>query len=324
MFKCQSMTPLDFRLLDLNLLRVFDTVMAEGSLTRAADKLALTQPAVSNAMRRLRDALGDELLVRQGHGVQPTPRALTLWPVVREALGNLQQSLAPEVFDPATANLTLVLAMADATAGTLVPNLVPILEREAPKLSIRIVPLTTRDPRGLLDAEAADMAVGHFPAVLADLTARAQSGTLVPHEHRRLYDGEYVAVMRKNHPLALMPLTLEHYCAARHLLVSFSGRAYGFIDEALAALGRERHIVLTVNQYTTAARVVSQSDLVTVLPKHFVPITGIQQQLQVHPLPLDVQAVHVDALWHKRGPNRAAYEWLLHALNRATLKAFMQ
>ncbi len=324
MFKCQSMTPLDFRLLDLNLLRVFDTVMAEGSLTRAADKLALTQPAVSNAMRRLRDALGDELLVRQGYGVQPTPRALTLWPVVREALGNLQQSLAPEVFDPATANLTLVLAMADATAGTLVPNLVPILEREAPKLSIRIVPLTTRDPRGLLDAEAADMAVGHFPAVLADLTARAQSGTLVPHEHRRLYDGEYVAVMRKNHPLALMPLTLEHYCAARHLLVSFSGRAYGFIDEALAALGRERHIVLTVNQYTTAARVVSQSDLVTVLPKHFVPITGIQQQLQVHPLPLDVQAVHVDALWHKRGPNRAAYEWLLHALNRATLKAFMQ
>ncbi|WP_284336388.1 LysR family transcriptional regulator [Comamonas sp. NoAH] len=318
------MTPLDFRLLDLNLLRVFDTVMAEGSLTRAADKLALTQPAVSNAMRRLRDALGDELLVRQGYGVQPTPRALTLWPVVREALGNLQQSLAPEVFDPATANLTLVLAMADATAGTLVPNLVPILEREAPKLSIRIVPLTTRDPRGLLDAEAADMAVGHFPAVLADLTARAQSGTLVPHEHRRLYDGEYVAVMRKNHPLALMPLTLEHYCAARHLLVSFSGRAYGFIDEALAALGRERHIVLTVNQYTTAARVVSQSDLVTVLPKHFVPITGIQQQLQVHPLPLDVQAVHVDALWHKRGPNRAAYEWLLHALNRATLKAFMQ
>ena len=324
MFKSGCMTPQDFRFLDLNLLRVFDTVMAEGSLTRAADKLAITQPAVSNAMRRLRDTLGDELLVRQGHGVQPTPRALTLWPVVREALGNLQQSLAPEVFDPSSATLTLVLAMADATAGTLVPNLVPILEREAPHLSIRIVPLTTRDPRGLLDSETADMAVGHFPAVLADLTARAQSGTLVPHEHRRLYDGEYVAVMRKGHPLALMPLTLEHYCAARHLLVSFSGRAYGFIDEALAALGRERQIALTVNQYTTAARVVSQSDLVTVLPRHFVPITGLQHLLQVHPLPLEVQAVHVDALWHKRGPNRAAYEWLLNALQHATRKAFTQ
>ncbi len=324
MFQSLCMTPHDFRFLDLNLLRVFDTVMAEGSLTRAADKLAITQPAVSNAMRRLRDVLGDELLVRQGHGVQPTPRALTLWPVVREALGALQQSLAPELFDPATATQTLVLAMADATASTLMPNLVPILEREAPRLSIRIVPLTTRDPRNLLDAETADMAVGHFPAVLADLTARAQAGTLVPHEHRRLYDGEYVAVMRKDHPLALMPLTLEHYCAARHLLVSFSGRAYGFIDEALAALGRERQIALTVNQYTTAARVVSQSDLVTVLPRHFVPITGLQHLLQIHPLPLEVQAVHVDALWHKRGPHRAAYEWLLQALNRASLKAFTQ
>lgn len=316
------MHPHDFRFLDLNLLRVFDSVMAEGSLTRAADKLSLTQPAVSNAMRRLRDALGDELLVRHGHGVQPTPRAQTLWPVVREALGNLQQSMAPENFDPSTANLSLVLAMADATAGTLVPNLVPILEQEAPRLAIRIVPLTTRDPRSLLDTETADMAVGYFPAVLADLTAREQAGHLVAHQHRRLYDGEYVAVMRKDHPLAATPLTLEHYCAARHLLVSFSGRAYGFIDEALAALGRERQIALTVNQYTTAARVVSQSDLVTVLPRHFVPITGLQQQLHVHPLPLDVQAVNVDALWHKRGPNRAAYDWLLLALHRAAQHAF--
>lgn len=324
MIKSGCMTPLDFRQLDLNLLRVFDTVMAEGSLTRAADKLALTQPAVSNAMRRLRDALGDELLVRQGHGVQPTPRALTLWPVVREALVSLQQSLAPEAFAPATATLTLVLAMADATAGTLLPNLMPIVEREAPHLSLRIVPLTTRDPRPLLDAETADMAVGYFPAVLADLTARAQAGTLVLHEHRRLYDGEYVAVMRKDHPLALMPLTLEHYCAARHLLVSFSGRPYGFIDEALATLGRKRQIVLTVNQYTTAARVMTQSDLITVLPRHFVPITGLASLLQVHPLPLEVPAMHVDALWHKRGPNRSAYEWLLQALNRASLKAFTQ
>lgn len=316
------MTPHDFRSLDLNLLRVFDAVMAEGSLTRAADKLALTQPAVSNAMRRLRSALGEELLMRQGHGVQPTPRALALWAVVREALGTLQQSLAPESFDPASAQTTLIVAMADATASMLIPNLVGILEEEAPNVSIRVMPLTTRDPRPLLDAERIDMAVGHFPAVLADLTARAQAGSLVPHEHRRIYDGEYVAVMRKGHPLAPMPLTLEHYCRARHLLVSFSGRAYGFIDEALAALGQERHIVMTVNQYTTAARVVSQSNLITVLPKHFVPITNLQDQLQVHPLPLEVPPIYVDALWHKRGPNRAAHEWLLRTFNRAALKAF--
>src|SRR3989344_2995689 len=195
------MTPLNFRSLDLNLLRVFDEVMAERSLTRAAHKLSVTQPAVSNAMRRLRDVLGDELVVRSGRGVEPTARALALWPPVREALAHLQESLAPGHFEPATAESTFVLAMADATAATLVPALVEIIEREAPGISIRVLPLTTRDPRRLLDEEAADMAVGYFPAVLADLTARAQSGGAVAFESRRLYDGEYVCVMRQGHPL---------------------------------------------------------------------------------------------------------------------------
>lgn len=315
------MTPLNFRTLDLNLLRVFDEVMSERSLTRAAEKLSITQPAVSNAMRRLRDAVGDELLVRHGQGVQPTARALALWPVVREALASLADNLAPERFEPATAKTTLVLAMADATAATLIPHLVEILEAEAPGVTVRILPLTTRDPRGLLDEEDADMAVGNFPAVLADLTARAQSGALVAYESRRLYDGQYVAAMRRDHPLARQPLTLEHYCAARHALVSFSGRAWGFIDEALASLGKKRHIALTVNQYGTAARVVAQTDLVTVLPRHFVPITKMAHLLHIHTLPLDVMAVHVDALWHKRGPHRPAYDWMVQTLGRAAQRA---
>ncbi|MFM2327973.1 MAG: hypothetical protein RLZZ494_76, partial [Pseudomonadota bacterium] len=102
------MTPLNFRSLDLNLLRVFDEVMAERSLTRAAHKLSITQPAVSNAMRRLRDVVGDELVVRSGQGVEPTPRALALWPTVRQALGHLQQALAPGAFDPGTASTAFV------------------------------------------------------------------------------------------------------------------------------------------------------------------------------------------------------------------------
>lgn len=315
------MTPLDFRHLDLNLLRVFDEVMAERSLTRAAEKLSLTQPAVSNAMRRLRDAVGDELLVRQGHGVQPTPRAQILWPIVRQALSSLAENLAPERFEPTTAKTTLVLAMADATAATLIPHLIAILETEAPGLAVRILPLTTRDPRGLLDEENADMAIGNFPAVQADLTARAQSGALVAYETRRLYDGEYVAAMRRNHPLSRQPLTLARYCAASHALVSFSGRAWGFIDEALASLGKKRHIALTVNQYGTAARVVAQSDLLTVIPRHFVPITHMADQLHIAKLPMAVMPVHIDALWHKRGPNRVAYDWMVQALSRAAQQA---
>lgn len=316
------MGPLNFRSLDLNLLRVFDEVMAERSLTRAAQKLSITQPAVSNAMRRLREVVGDELVVRSGQGVEPTPRALALWPPVREALTQLQESLAPGRFEPASAESTFVLAMADATAATLVPTLVEIIEREAPGISIRVLPLTTRDPRRLLDEEAADMAVGYFPAVLADLTARAQSGGVVAFESRRLYDGEYVCVMRHGHPLAGSPLTLDAYCEARHMLVSFSGRPFGFIDEALASLGRERKVVITVNQFFTAGRVVSGSDLLTVLPRHFVPVTGLADSLVQRALPLDVPAVHVDALWRRRGPQQAAMTWLLQALTRSARTTF--
>ncbi|MDR3016217.1 MAG: LysR family transcriptional regulator [Delftia acidovorans] len=316
------MSALNFRTLDLNLLRVFDEVMAERSLTRAAHKLAITQPAVSNALRRLREALGDELLVRQGQGVEPTPRALALWPVIREALQQLQDTLAPGEFHPSTATATFVLAMADATAATLIPPMFSLLEREAPGVGIRVLPLTTRDPRGLLEAGEADMAVGYFPAALADLTARAQSGALVAFDSRRLYEGEYLCVMRQGHPLADVPLTLDNYCAARHMLVSFSGRSFGFIDEALASLGRTRQVVLTVNQFFTAGRVVMNSNLLTILPRHFVPVTGMADRLVLRELPFDVQPVHVDALWRRRGQHPQAYDWLLRTLTRSAEATF--
>ena len=316
------MDALHFRSLDLNLLRVFDEVMAERSLTRAAHKLSITQPAVSNAMRRLRDVIGDELVVRSGQGVEPTPRGLALWPRVREALARLEQSLAPGHFDPATADSTFVLAMADATAATLVPGLVETMQREAPGVSIRVVPLTTRDPRRLLEEEAADLAVGYFPSVLADLTARAQTGEAVAFAHQRLYNGEYVCVMRKHHPFASGPFSLNRFCAARHLLVSFSGRPYGYIDEALASLERQRRIVLTVNQFFTAGRVVANSNLLTVLPRHFVSVTGIADELVWRELPFDVPTVHVDALWHHRQQQNSAHQWLRQTLARSAAQAF--
>ena len=253
------MSPLNLRTFDLNLLKVFDTVMAERSLTRAAEQLALTQPAVSNALRRLRDALGDELLVRKGRSLEPTPRGQELWPAVRDTLQRLQASLAPAVFEPATADTTFVLTMADATAAELMPGLVEVLARDAPGISLRVVPLTTRDPRKVLDEGGADLAIGHFPAVITDLTARAQAGAAETFHHHRLFAGDYVCVMRKDHPLARGPLTLDRFCAASHMLVSFSGRAFGFIDESLVGLKRTRRVVLTVNQFFTAGKVVVHS-----------------------------------------------------------------
>lgn len=311
-----SVAELNFRTLDLNLLRVFNEVMTERSLTKAASKLALTQPAVSNALRRLRETLGDELLRRKGQGLEPTPRALALWPTVQQALRQLEETLAPGRFVPGQATTTFVLAMADATAAELIPGLIRVIDQDAPGVTIRVVPLTTRDPRRLLDEEAADLAIGYFPAVLASLTAQAQAGETVAFEHQRLYLSNYVCVMRRDHPLAREELTLDRYCAARHLLVSFSGRPYGFIDEALAGLGRRRHIVLTVNQFFTAGRVVATSDLLTVLPRHFVSVTGIADQLVLRELPFVVPAVHVDALWHRRLQHSGAHTWLREVLAR--------
>ena len=304
------MPSVTLRTLDLNLLKVFDAIMAEPSLTKAARQLALTQPAVSNALRRLREALGDELLVRKGRQLEPTVRALELWAAVRTALQQLQASLAPSVFDPATATNTFVLTMADATAAELMPGLLAVITAQAPGVSLRVVPLTTRDPRRLLEEGQADLALGHFPAAVAALNSRAQVGESLAFVQHRLFAGDYVCVMRRDHPLAQGPLTLERYCAARHLLVSFSGRAVGFMDEALRTLGQTRRIVLTVNQFFTAGKVVSQSDLLTVLPRHFVNVTGFADQLVLRELPFTAPRVQVDALWHQRQDGSSAHRWL--------------
>ncbi|MDA7419044.1 LysR family transcriptional regulator [Xenophilus arseniciresistens] len=312
----------NFRTLDLNLLRVFDEVMAERSLTRAARNLSLTQPAVSNALRRLRESLGDELVRRSGAGVEPTPRALALWPVVRDTLRQLEHALVPAAFDPLHADQSFTVAIADATAAEVLPRTVRILEAEAPGLSLRVVPLTTRDPRRQLEEESIDLAVGYFPAVMADLTSRAQAGEALAFESHRLYVGQYVCVMRSDHALARSPLTLDSFCQARHLLVSFSGRPWGFVDEALAALGRERRIVLTVNQFFTAARVAAGSELLSVMPRHFIHSMGVAESLVERDLPMSVPLVHVDALWHRRQQGSPAHGWLRDALVRAASEAY--
>ena len=297
----------NFRTLDLNLLRVLDAVMAEGSLTRAAASLAMTQPAVSHALRRLREALGQELFVRTAHGMRPTPQAEALWPQVRMALSSLRQALAPGDFDPRRDAVQLHLAMADATAALLAPGLIEAIERDQALVNLRVLPLTTRDPRQLLDSGDADMAVGFFPEVITALVAEGQDSHL---RHQRLYGTRYVCVMRPGHPLAQVPLTLDAFCEAHHLLVSFSGRPRGYVDQALAALGRKRRIVLTVNQFFTAGQVVARSDLLTVLPERFIQATGGAQDLIVRDLPLMLGPVHVEMLWHLRKDAAPEHRWL--------------
>lgn len=308
---------MSFLTLDLNLLRVFDAVMTEQNLTRAAGHLAMTQPAVSNAIKRLRESLGDELLIRTAYGVKPTPRAEALWPSVRQALAALEAAVMPETFDVSKAQATFRMAMADATAAYWLPSLMRSIEAEAPGVNIRMVPLTTREPRPMLLRGDIDLAVGFFPGVAAQLSYETGS----PIRHERLYSGQYVCVMRKKHPLAEGKLDLDAYCKANHLLVSFSGRAHGLVDEALAQIGRERRILLTVNQFFTAGRVVANSDLITVLPKHLMVSTGMTESLVWRELPFALPAVHLDMLWHERDGRSPAHRWLRNNLEKTAAAA---
>jgi DNA-binding transcriptional LysR family regulator len=303
---------MNFRTLDLNLLRVFDTVMAEGSITRAAQRLAMTQPAVSNALKRLRDSLGEDLLTRAPRGVKPTAFGEALWPQVRSALGHLREALEPGDYDPTVDTRVFRLTMADAVAAMLLPALMARFEALQARTQIEVHPLIDRDPRGLLGHGDIDFAIGYFPEAVASLVAQ---GRVAPLRHRRLAEGRYVCAMRRDHPLAAEPLTLDAFCAATHVLVSFSGRAHGFVDQALASHGRTRHIALTVNQFFTAAHVVAACDHLTVLPDGFLPLTGLQERLVVRELPVEPGTVYADALWHVRHDRSAAHQWLLARLD---------
>lgn len=306
---------INFRTLDLNLLKVFDVVMVERNVTRAAARLAMTQPAVSNALRRLREATQEELFVPSSNGVTPTVHAETLWPTVRASLDRLQEALVPQGFDPHSDARTFTLAMADATAALFVPVLVATLQAERARVDLRVVPLTSRDPRSMLEQGQADIALGFFPDVRAALAADGERGLL---RLQALYGCEYVCVMREGHALAEPgALTLDAYCAADHLRVSFAGRPRGFVDEALAALGRERRVMITVANFFTAGAAVHQSELLTVLPRSFVPATGFASRLAQASLPFEMPGIDVGLLWHRRHEQDTAQRWLRETLRRA-------
>jgi DNA-binding transcriptional LysR family regulator len=305
---------MNFRTLDLNLLRVFDVVMVERNVTRAAERLAMTQPAVSNALRRLREAIGEELFVPGSTGVTPSAHAIALWPAVREAMASLRELLDPQGFDPAQDQRRFTLAMADATAAAGSPRLLADFERQRSRVALQIEPLTTRDPRTLLERGAVDAAIGFFPDVARAFAASlGESETVLD----ALYDCDYVCAMRREHPLAsAQPLTLDDYCAAAHARVSFAGRPHGFVDEKLAALGRSRRVALVINQYAAAVQVVCKTDLLAVMPRRFVEACGVADALHITALPFDMPRIEIGLLWHRRHERDAAQRWLREAIVR--------
>lgn len=289
---------MNYEQIDLNLLRVFDAVMTELNVTRAAARLHMTQPAVSNALKRLRHLLNDELFVKVPSGVSPTPKAIQIWHPLREALTQIRQTLEPTEFAPATATMAFSIAMNDFTANLVLPELVTVVEEIAPGIDVRTMPTTYINAPMLLEQAEIDLAIGVFPN--PGLRLRAQT----------LLTSPFVCVMRRDHPLAMRKLTLERYVQAKHLLVTLSGESTGLIDSLLQERGLQRRIALTVNQFAVAPRIIAHSDLIAILPTRIVQLTGFADQLHLAPLPMKLAPSALKMMWHERNHLDSAQQWL--------------
>jgi len=279
--------------IDLNLLTALDALLAAQSVTRAARELGRTQPAVSHALRRLRELLGDELLVRTPGGMQPTPRALELRPVVRAAIeaaaAVLQEAPA---FDPARAERTFAVAMADQTSFLLLPPLIARISKEAPGVRIDQRPATV-DTLG----DDIDLAIGVF----RDQPAAARQ--------EPLFREEFVGVIRRGSAAARGPFDLKRYLALPHLLVAPRGLPGSPLDDALARAGQRRRVVLTVPHFLVAPHVIATTDLVWTAPSGLARAFG-HLPLAVRELPFRAEGFTIAARWHARLERDPGVRWL--------------
>lgn len=284
--------------IDLNLLVVFDAVMAELNVTRAADKLSMTQPAVSKALNRLRRAFNDDLFIKIPSGVKPTPKAIEIWTPVRNGLADIRQVTQPSVFEPATSSTTFTIALNDYIASLFSVPLVQQLSKEAPHINLRFIPSTNIDAPDLLEQSEIDLAIG----ALSASKPRLQTQTL--------FTDHYVCGMRKRHPLAKRKLTLDQFVRADHLLITLTGEPTGFVDRILREQGLQRRIALTVNQFALAPAILADSNLIAAINYRSVKHSPFAKSLHLVELPLDHDPIHVRMMWHDRKQRDAAHGWL--------------
>lgn len=285
---------------DLNLLVVFDVLARTRSVTRAAEHLGVTQSAVSHTLRRLRDLVGDPLLVRSGHGLALTPRAEQLEAPLRAALVAVGRALVPERFDPGSTRRTFRLAAPDLFDLLVLPSLVARVAAEAPRADLAMVPAPAPFERRL---EAGDLDLAIVPV---GVLAEGHSPSLV---QRTILGGAYQCYLRRDHPaLDEGPLDLDRYAALPHLLVSPTGAGSGLIDRMLAELGRERRIALRVPSFAVAPRVVAATDLVLTAPDRLEAVLGGSNVVAV-PAPLAIPDHGVAMLWHPRVSSDPGHRW---------------
>jgi DNA-binding transcriptional LysR family regulator len=282
--------------IDLNLLRVFDAVLHEKGVTPAAARLGLTQPAVSNALARLRKVFGDALFVRTPRGVDATPFARDLAEPVRQALALLESALAHGPgFDPATSTRAFRFYMSDLGQIEFLPPLVERVQRAAPGVRLEAVALEVEDLADSLAAGALDLAIGFLPALGAPVRRQA------------LFRDPYLCLMRSDHPIRA--LSKKKFLEASHALVTYRG-GHRVIEEALERAGLARRIALRVPHFTVVPMVLERTDLILTLPARVARVFERRGKLKVLPPPVPITPAEVAVHWHERFERDPGNRWL--------------
>ena len=281
---------------DLNLFIVFDAIYTEAKLTRAGQIVGITQPAVSNALARLRETFNDPLFVRTAQGMVPTPMAQNIIGPVRNALQQLRISVQESrTFTPAQANKTYRISMTDLTEAVVLPPLFQRLRRLAPNVTIESMLSRRRDTTKELAAGRLDFAVD------APLNTDPQV------RHVKLMEDRYVCAMRKGHPLSKDKISLDEYLSLTHIHISSRRSGLGYIDLSLGKMGLQRRVALRSQHYLMASTVMLNTDLAMTVPERF----ARRNELHYVQLPVnDVPALETHLYWHESTDQDPANRWM--------------
>ena len=290
---------MDLREIDLNLLLVFNQLLLDRSVSTSAEKLGLTQPAVSNALKRLRSVLKDELFLRTSRGMEPTPYALHLAEPVIYALNALQTAFTTrDSFDPQTSTRNFQLAMTDIGEMYFMPPLMLALSKMAPNVRISTVRPNAANLREDMESGAVDLALGLLPNL--------QTGFF----QRRLFRHEYVCVFRKGHPLAKSPMTLQQFTELDHVGVVAAHTGHGEVDGLLERAGIKRKMRLVVPHFIAVGHILQSTDLIATLPRRFAERCEAPFGLVTSPHPAHLPDIAINLFWHAKFNRDPANMWI--------------
>ncbi len=300
MIYIKYMHEVNIKNLDLNLLVALEALLETSSVTKAAQQINLSQPAMSRALDRLRHVLKDPLMVRSGRGMTLTPRAEALRLPLQEALERVRSVLAPNEFNPATSQASFKIICADYVSQLLMPNVLAELYTQAPGIHIQIENMSAQNLKGLRDGEI-DLGLG----VIQD------GPNFETAFHQPLLDDRFVVIMREDHPLARNELDVEDYAGASHALLSITGRGVGAMDRRLEKFGLKRKIALRLPHFLAVHSVIAKTDLIVTLPERLAK-TVDGKGLRIMELPTEVSPLNftVSQIWHERFHHDPARKWL--------------